>query len=114
MILSVSKIADKLTGISLCMGDYTHKSLTVDSVSLDLYFYRGENYFRAPFVSIKDSLPSLVKQTSELMATKWGHPYLYDRLSLLEAPVSFATYIRDGVKRAITCSRLWYSFPNEG
>ena len=91
---------DKLTGISLCMGDYTHKSLTVDSVSLDLYFYRGENYFRAPFVSIKDSLPSLVKQTSELMATKWGHPYLYDRLSLLEAPVSFATYIRGWSKKS--------------
>lgn len=78
-------------GISLCMGDYETRSMTVDSVVCNLHVFRR----RSSFFDVIDSCEnSLDTGKSEFWKFK-GRSYPFPFFSLVETPVSFTAYFRE-------------------
>lgn len=79
-----------LIGLSLCIGDYETRSVMIDSVECNLYvFRRGTSFFDA-INSYDNSLN--VDKSIEFR----DREYPFSRLSLVETPVSFTSYFREG------------------
>ena len=81
-----------LSQISLTIGDYEKKALVVDSISYEIYYHKGNDYFSESFNELGDTLGLLVKD----LITSYEHDqqlnYPFERLQLVEAPIHFKAY----------------------
>ena len=88
-----------LTGLSLCVGEYERRSVTVDSLTVELYTYPGNDFYMKTFdewKSLKEGTPGrdkkLVKifnQCKEIIEGDQLDPYPFKYLKLIETPSSF-------------------------
>ena len=83
-----------LPQISLVIGNYEKKSLTVDSVQYNLYRSPGHNYYESFFTQINDTLPSLIRELRQDFERNLGIEYPFKRISLIEVPIQFYSYPR--------------------
>ena len=83
-----------LPSVSLIIGDYRPKSMTVDSVQY-LVWELGEWDDRfAVFDSISDTLPNFIRDTRRTMEYQADMIYPFKRFQIVEVPVNFTSYKR--------------------
>ena len=83
-----------LPSVSLMIGDYRPKSMTVDSVQY-LVWELGEWDDRfAVFDSISDTLPNFIRDTRRSMEYQADMIYPFKRFQIVEVPVNFTSYKR--------------------
>ena len=85
----------RLPSISLAIGNYEKKSITVDSVLFELYHFKGHDYFSKEFTNLKDTLGSIISDIKNQYESRKNRVYPFEKLILAETPVSFASYVRN-------------------
>jgi len=88
-----------LTGLSLCMGKYEKRAITVDSLTVELYTYPGNDFYMKIFdewKALKEGIPGrdkkLVKmfnRCKDVIEENQLDPYPFKYFKLIEAPSSF-------------------------
>lgn len=77
------------SGLSLCIGDYTKKSVMIDSVLFEAYLFKGHEYLVEQFGDPHTLLPVWLASPGQ------DHQeYFYRKLSMVETPVNFRAYSR--------------------
>ncbi len=83
-----------LTGISLAIGNYNTKSITVDGIEYEID-YLGDDFFSKYFTQINDTLPALIREYLADLESTYGVHYPFDKLIFAETPIHFASYARN-------------------
>ena len=78
--------------LSLVIGDYQQIDIAVDSVLYSAFYIKGHDYFIAPFDSIRDTIPGLIRDIRENMERTYKLSYPFDRFSIVEVPAQFTSY----------------------
>lgn len=88
-----------LTGLTLCIGKYEKKALTIDSLTVELYTYPGNNFYTKYFEewnALKQNNPDREKKLREIfyqckniIEDGKPNPYPFKYLKLIEVPSSF-------------------------
>ena len=81
-----------LPQISLVIGDYVKKELTVDSVSYAVYHYPENDYFARQLDELADTLSYLIRDNVNEYEDAQKIAYPFRRLQLVEVPMQFTTY----------------------
>jgi ABC-type transport system involved in multi-copper enzyme maturation permease subunit len=81
-----------LTQISLAVGDYETRSVTVDSVEYSLNYFKGHNYFDEYFKVLPDSITPVIRDLKKTWEVKVRMEYPYQRFQLVEIPVQFCSF----------------------
>ncbi|MFY0653059.1 MAG: hypothetical protein JXQ96_13545 [Cyclobacteriaceae bacterium] len=81
-----------LPQISLVIGDYEKKEIEVDSISYELYNFKGHDFYSEYFTDLTDTIPDLIRESKESFEEKMGLNYPYHKLSFVETPVQFYAY----------------------
>lgn len=87
--------ATPLTGISLTMGDYDKKNITVDSTDFELYYFKGHDFWVDGFKELNDTLPAILKERRNDIERDNGRDYPFGKFVLAETPIQFTTYTRN-------------------
>lgn len=82
------------TQLSLIIGKYKTDSVTIDSIKYSVNYMEGHNYYKNAFESIKDTIPSLIKNMMIDYEIKQKRKYPYYNLSLVEVPAQFHSFKR--------------------
>jgi len=83
-----------LSEISLAIGNYEKREVTVDSVEYELFTLKSHDFFIPYLDSIGDTLGALIRETKNDLETVVGLPYVFQRLRLVETPVHFSCFKR--------------------
>lgn len=81
-----------LPQISLIIGDYDQKSITVDSTDFNLFFHEKNDYFSEYFDQLQDTLATLVRDLRNGYEQDQNMKYNFSRFQLVEAPVQFYAF----------------------
>lgn len=84
-----------LAALSLTIADYEKKSLQVDSVSYEIYNFKGHDYYSGFFTRLQDTLPSLIRELKNQTEVSKNRNYPFSRFILAEVPAPFADHIRN-------------------
>lgn len=79
----------KLPSLSLCIGNYSRKSVLIDSCLYELYLFKGHEFMTDGYDSPQDFIANMYKQIRE---------YKFDKLAMVETPVHFCAYSREWKK----------------
>lgn len=83
-----------LPRISLTIGDYIEKSMTVDSVEFSLYYLKGHDYYSPYINELEDTLASMISEIKQDYERELNLDYYYRNFSVVEVPIQFYTYAR--------------------
>lgn len=83
-----------LPEVSLVIGDYTEKTDTIDGLPFNLYLHPGHDYFAKFLEPIKDTIPTLIKETLKDFERSVDLYYPFERFNLVEVPAQFFSYQR--------------------
>jgi len=78
-----------LPSLTVTVGPYELRSVTVDSVAYNLYVRQGHAYFEPFFTNIGDTLPDVIRDLQQSFENRIGLEYRFPRLSLIEVPIHF-------------------------
>lgn len=91
-----------LTGISLCTGKFEKRAVTVDSLTVELYTYPGNDFYMKTVDAYKplrkgapgreQRIESIFRSCKDIIEKGQDYPYPYKYLKLIEAPASFLHY----------------------
>lgn len=81
--------------LTLSIGNYEHRSVTVDGVDYALFHLKGHDYFSPYFKDIGDTLSALIRDAKQRYENKLGLSYPFPRLLLVEVPIQFFPYPRN-------------------
>lgn len=81
-----------LPQISLIIGEYSKKSVTVDSLNYNLYTYNTHDYYKEYLKEINDTLPTLIRELKEDYERDLNFTYPYKQINIVEAPAQFTSY----------------------
>lgn len=84
-----------LPGISLTIADYEKKSIRVDSVDYEIFYFKGHDYFSPYFTLLNDTLPAVLRDMKNDREIAVGRNYPFSKFVLAETPVQFASYARN-------------------
>lgn len=82
-------------GISLTIGDYETKAVTVDSTDYELYYFRGHDDFMTYFDAVQDTLPAVIREIRADLEVAKNRNYPFRKFCIAEVPLSFAGYVRN-------------------
>lgn len=83
-----------LPSVSLIIGDYISKSITVDSTKYSVWeLGRWDDQFEL-FDTIRDTIPYVIRDIRRDMEYQADMTYPFKRFSIIEVPVNFTTYKR--------------------
>jgi hypothetical protein len=83
-----------LPQISLTVGHYEVRRLTVQEVEYSLYTLPGHDYFVQYLEAISEELPKTLTQLKDEFEVILGLDYPYEKLTLVEVPIHFASHKR--------------------
>ena len=83
-----------LPSVSLLIGDYNPKSITVDSITYTVWELGHWDDRFGVFDSIRDTVPYFIRSTLRSMEYQADMKYPFKRLSIVEVPVNFTSYKR--------------------
>lgn len=86
------KPKNALSQISLVIGAYEKKIIDVDSISYELYNFKGNDFYSSYFPDLTDTIPDLIREAKSGFEEKMSLTYPFDKLSLVETPVQFFAY----------------------
>ena len=91
-----------LTGISLCIGEFEKRAVTVDSLTVELYTYLGNDFYMKSIDEHKPlqkgapgrelRIERIFRSCKDIIENNQDYPYPYKYLKLIEAPASFLHY----------------------
>ncbi|WP_294140839.1 hypothetical protein [uncultured Sanguibacteroides sp.] len=85
-----------LPGISLCIGGYEGRQLSVDTIGYEFFLFKGHGIFVEAYEDVLDALPDFLSfQIKTLFELKFNRKYPFRRLIFVETPRAFATYYRN-------------------
>lgn len=102
---TIFKNNDALLGISLAIGDYEKKSVTVDSVEIELYNFKGHDYFSKDFPHMADTLVGFLTDIKSEYEMRKGRKYPFPKLVLAETPFLMPDTFATGKATASKCNR---------
>ncbi len=85
-----------LPRLSLCIGDYEQKTITVDSLSFGVYYFPGHDFWVKHHRLSSDSLRLLISDQLGMLKHQIGNSLPTNRLSIVEMPLNFRAYLRQG------------------
>lgn len=83
-----------LTQLSLSIGHYKQKSVTVKDFKYGVWYIDGHDYFGSLFPESKDTLPNIINERFEDFKRTYNLDCSAQSLSLVEVPAQFKTYQR--------------------
>ena len=83
-----------LHGLSLCIGDYKKREITVDSVQYELYLFKGHDDILRGLEDLSDSIPALIREIRGGVEERMFHTYPYSSLKVVETPITLASFFR--------------------
>lgn len=83
-----------LQGMSLCAGNFVSWGVDVDSVRYELYIHPENVDILKGLSRIGALLPESIRVLKGKLEEKMRRSYPYERLALVEAPISFVSYFR--------------------
>ncbi len=84
----------KLNAMSLTIGNYVVKKTVIDSVEMRIYQHPDHTVYLTAFDSIQDTISYLIKDVKGDYERKLGVKYPFKRLSVVESPIHFFSYLR--------------------
>ena len=81
-----------LTQISLVIGNYQTRSVTVDKVDYTLNFFKGHNSFDEYFKVLSDSIVPVIRDLKKTWEIKIRREYPFQRLQMIEIPAQFCSF----------------------
>ena len=85
-----------LPRLSLCIGDYEQKTITVDSLSFGIYYFPGHDFWTEGYNLSPDSSRLLMSYHLGVLERQTGNSLPVNRLSIVEMPLNFRPYLRQG------------------
>ncbi|MCI7389487.1 MAG: hypothetical protein SO191_10975 [Butyricimonas virosa] len=85
-----------LPRLSLCIGDYEQKTITVDSLSFGVYYFPGHDFWTEGYNLSPDSSRLLISYHLGVLERQTGNSLPVNRLSIVEMPLNFRPYLRQG------------------
>jgi len=83
-----------LPQISLTVGPFEERTLTVEEVEYRLYTLPGHDYFRQYFDALTEDLPKTITQLKDEFEVILGLDYPYEQMVLVEVPIQFFSHKR--------------------
>lgn len=93
----------RLTGLTLCIGKYEKKTITIDSVIVEFYTYPGNSFYLKHFdewEALKKDNPDREKKLTEIsrrckesIEDRQPNPYPFKYLKLIEVPSSISLLV---------------------
>lgn len=83
-----------LPSVSLIIGDYVAKSITVDSTQYSVWELGKWDDQMAIFDTIRDTVPYVIRDIRRNMEYQADMTYPFKRFSIIEVPINFTTYKR--------------------
>ena len=83
-----------LPSVSLMIGDYSPKSITVDSTEYTVWKLGEWDDQFSVFDSISDTVPYIIRDTRRTMELNVDMKYPFSRFSIIEVPAHFTSYKR--------------------
>ena len=84
----------------------------VDSVQIELYNFKGHDFYSEVFPNISDTLAGFLQDVKSEYELRKGRKYPYQKFIMAETPISFHGYVRIGKETASKHNRRWFSFRN--
>lgn len=84
-----------LQGLSLCMGMFDRKAITVDSTKYELYLFEGHGEMLDGLKILQDTMPDLLRNVKSDFEYQLGRSFPYSQFMLVETPISFASFFRN-------------------
>lgn len=81
-----------LPSVTLAIGDYEYRSVSVDSVEYGIYYRKNHDFFSSHFSEIGDTLSTIIRDLSNDVENRLGLEYPYERFILVEVPIHFYSY----------------------
>lgn len=81
-----------LTQISLAIGKYQTRSVTVDKIDYTLNYFKNHNTFDEYFKVLGDSVIPVIRDLKKTWEIKIRREYPYQRFQLVEIPVQFTSF----------------------
>lgn len=88
-----------LTQLSLAIGNYKQKSMTIDSMDFGIWYIDGHDFFSKFFTESIDTIPSIIGERFEDFQRLYNLDYAFNRFSLVEVPAQLKTYERTWTSR---------------
>ncbi|MFC1490508.1 hypothetical protein ACFL6K_04795 [Candidatus Latescibacterota bacterium] len=85
---------EKLTGLSLIIGEYEKNSVEVDGVEFAIYVRPGHDYYSPYFTDSENIAKEIILNTKLDYEYEFGMKYPFKRYMLVESPVQFMAYQR--------------------
>ena len=108
-----------LTGLSLCMGMYEKRAVTVDSVTIEFYTYPGNDFYLKYFDEWDDlrkdnpdrekKLLEIVKRSKDVVEGGKPNPYPFKYLKLIEAPSSLSLLVKRSFSNNVQPEIVFFS-----
>ncbi|MFC1538302.1 hypothetical protein ACFL6H_02675 [Candidatus Latescibacterota bacterium] len=83
-----------LPQISLVIGDYEEKSITIGGIEYGIHVIRGHDFFSNYFTDIAGKLPEIITEYKQDYERTLRLSYPYKRFSFVETPIQFYAYDR--------------------
>lgn len=100
--------------ITLAVGKYKQKSIMADSTEYNIFYIDGHDFFSAPFDSILDTIPTLIKYSRSDLERSYKLSYPFKRFSIVEVPAQFSSYTRTWSQAQETVQPEMVLFPEKG
>lgn len=81
-----------LTQLSLVVGNYQTRSVSVDNVEYSLSFFKNHNTFDQYFKTLGDSIVPVIRDLKKTWEIKIRRQYPYSRLQMVEIPAQFCSF----------------------
>lgn len=79
-----------LPSLSLCIGNYTRKAITVEDKTYEIYVFKGHEYLIEQFPDPQE----IIKTWNENYIFYPDRKYVFHKIALIETPVHFCAYTR--------------------
>ncbi len=103
-----------LPQISLVIGPYRKRSITVDSISYNLFTHKKHRYFEEYTNTLADTLESLIRELKNDYEVQTQMDYPFRSFSIIETPIHFAPLSRPLVWRKDYVQPMQVLLPENG
>ncbi|MDR2910505.1 MAG: hypothetical protein LBV47_03945 [Bacteroidales bacterium] len=93
------KNENPLTQISLAIGNYKQLKTINGNIEYGIWYIDGHDFFSGVFPETKDTIPYLANEFFSDFQRRYNLDYSFERLSLVEVPAQFKSYVRTWTSR---------------
>lgn len=92
--------AHALPGLTLCMGRYNKREITIDDTRFELYYFDEKGALFSSLEATREGLVQGIGEAKAYFEKLTGEVYPFHKLAFIETPVSFCAYRGENRKRS--------------